>query len=114
IRRADGARILFCRSCGMGTVHPVPDDLPALYDDRYFAGGAAPGIGYADYVDTAEHGAVWAAALVEALNGRGRVLDVGCADGRMLKRLGRAVTPFGIEMNEAMAAKAARNGVSML
>jgi O-antigen biosynthesis protein len=117
--RSDGIWVLRCEGCGMGVVETVPDDLMQFYGDEYFGAGAqagsAPQHGYSDYLYTAEHGVSWAAALVKVLFPRGgRVLDIGCADGHLLAKLGPAYTRFGIEANETMCRIAGRHGVTIL
>src|SRR5579864_6249918 len=102
-QRSDGVNVLRCRECGMGVIETVPDDLMSLYSEAYYGtgqAGCAPEArpGYEDYAYTAEHGTAWAAALVRLFcpNG-GRVLDIGCADGHLLKKLGPGYDLYGIE-----------------
>ena len=119
-RRSDGVQVVCCAMCGMGVIDPIPDDLQALYGDDYYGlgrsnGGVQGGQGYADYAFTAEHGVGWAAALTMLLRpAGGRVLDIGCADGHLLGKLGPGYTVFGIEANEATGRLAAERGVVVL
>ena len=43
--------------------------------------------------------------LIEAYFGPGRVLDIGCANARLLAKLGEHHTPFGVEISEDLAKK---------
>jgi hypothetical protein len=85
----------------MGVVDHIPDDLLALYGYDYYgieSGHPQNERGYTDYAYTAEHGVGWAAALVKLLRpAGGRILDIGCADGHLLGKIGRGYTTFGIE-----------------
>ncbi|ODV43721.1 hypothetical protein AWV79_15090 [Cupriavidus sp. UYMMa02A] len=72
----------------MGMIENPPADTSAFYHDGYYGGEEQAEIGYADYAFTAEHALLWVRLLVQALIKGGRVLDVGCADGFMLRNLG--------------------------
>ena len=109
--RGDGVSVVRCIRCGMGVIDPIPGDLLGMGQ----RGSGRPGQGYSDYPYSAEHGVGWAAALVRLLRPTGgRVLDIGCADGRLLAKLGPGYTAFGIEANEAASRIAAERGVIML
>lgn len=111
-RRVDGHTVLRCSHCGMGVLDEIPEDLHSFYSDDYYD---APGrMGYSDYTFMAEHGVGWAAALIRCLKPSGRVLDVGCVNGNLLRRLGDGYECFGIEANEAMAARAAKGGIGII
>ncbi|MEI5996869.1 class I SAM-dependent methyltransferase [Paraburkholderia bengalensis] len=98
----------------MGVVEAPPGDTSVFYRDDYYGKNESETIGYADYAFTAEHGLLWAQLLVQALKPAGRVLDVGCADGFLLRKLGDAYEKFGIEVNKKAANTAAAAGVTMV
>lgn len=56
----------------------------------------------------------WAAALIRLIRASGRVLDIGCADGRLLQRLGPDYQPFGIELNCHMAEQCRQAGIQII
>ena len=112
-QRVDGRWVLSCGQCGMGVVAVRPLDLSALYADEYYSIDA-PGNGYSNYAFTSEHGTAWAAALIQSLAPSGRVLDVGCADGRLLCKLLASHDCYGIEVNQSMASKATGAGVHII
>ena len=117
-KRNDGMHIVRCTQCGMGVVDHIPDDLLALYGDDYYgveSGCRQNAHGYTDYAYTGEHGVGWAAALVKLLRpAGGRILDIGCADGLLLGKLGQGYETFGIETNEAIGRLASERGVVVL
>jgi O-antigen biosynthesis protein len=113
-QRSDGIMVLRCDECGMGVLERIPDDFLSVYGDGYY-GNAGADYGYQDYAYTAEHGVAWAAALVRLLRpAGGRVLDIGCADGHLLAKLGSGYELHGIEVNETMGRIAAQQGVSII
>lgn len=117
--RNDGVQVVCCAKCGMGVINPIPDDLLSLYGDDYYGSNEGfegePDRGYLDYTYTAEHGVSWAAALVKLLRpAGGRVLDIGCADGHLLTKLGTGYAKFGIEATEIAGRVAGERGVEML
>ena len=116
-RRSDRMAVLRCPTCDMGVVETIPDDLMALHGDGYCSAGCADDAGAVGhgYADTAEHAVSWASALVRVIRPQGgRVLDIGCANGRLLTKLGPRYATFGIEPNAAMAQAAADQGVDIL
>jgi SAM-dependent methyltransferase len=114
VTRGDGRRVLFCENCGMGVIEAPPVDTSVFYADGYYGREHDDDIGYVDYAFTAEHGLLWVKLMVEMLKPQGRVLDIGCADGFLLRKLGDAYEQFGIEVNAKAAAKAAASGVQMI
>jgi glycosyltransferase involved in cell wall biosynthesis/SAM-dependent methyltransferase len=112
--RSDGVTVLFCADCDMGVIHPIPDDLSHFYEGDYYNGGKASKDGYSDYETMAEHGVSWAAAIVDAIGKSGDILDIGCADGYLLRRLQLPMRLSGIEVNEEAAAKAREAGVDVI
>jgi hypothetical protein len=87
-QRTDGVRVLQCAVCGHGIVEHFQDDVQSLYGDNYFSAAPDSAVGYNDYAFAAEHGVTWAAALLRILKPGGKVLDIGCANGRALQLLG--------------------------
>ncbi|MFM0498168.1 class I SAM-dependent methyltransferase [Paraburkholderia caledonica] len=114
VTRGDGRRVLFCENCEMGVIEAPPHDTSVFYGDDYYGKDESETIGYADYAFTAEHGLLWVQLFVRALKPAGRVLDIGCADGFLLCKLGDAYEKFGIEVNRKAADKAAAAGVTLV
>ncbi len=113
--RDDGVRVLFCAGCGMGVVEQRPADTAHFYTDDYYHRAEDSAHGYADYEFTAEHGLLWTRVLIERLLPTGgAVLDIGCATGFLLRRLGGAYRRAGIEANPAAARVAAAAGIDIL
>src|SRR5262245_5633147 len=99
--RSDGVPVLQCEQCQMGFVERYPADLNAYYAGGYYAAKNAvqTGRGYVDYDIDAAHALSWAIYLIRMLRSTGRVLDIGCANGYLLKGLGPRFNQFGIEVN---------------
>ncbi len=113
--RGDGVRVLFCAGCGMGVIENRPADTAHFYTDDYYHRAEDSAHGYIDYEFTAEHGLLWTRVLIERLLPTGgAVLDIGCATGFLLRRLGSAYRRAGIEANPTAAGIAAGSGIEIL
>jgi SAM-dependent methyltransferase len=103
----------------MGALEERPASTEHFYADGYYGGPASEGwpagTHYEDYDFTAEHTHLWVRLMMEALRPTGgRILDVGCANGFLLRRLKGRFERFGIEVNVAAAAAAARGGITII
>jgi SAM-dependent methyltransferase len=112
-----------CGSCGVIRLNPRPDvsELDRIYPPDYYAynllsegGDRSPGL--LDGVKARMYQRRLL-ALVDRLgkDGTVRILDVGCADGRLLdwykaSRVGDRLETHGIEMSDAAASEARRRG----
>ncbi len=115
--RSDGIEVLQCMRCRMGRVAQRPLDTAAYYTDSYYSSDAAGDAGYSDYTMVAAHSLAWTAELIRLLSSGGKslkILDVGCADGHLLKQLGPTYETFGIEANEHLREHCARAGIRIL
>lgn len=116
-------RFVRCTGCGVVRLNPRPDvsELGRIYPPDYYAYGLLSEEGD----EPAGLGAKLKRrmyqrrfmALLDRLGRTGplRILDVGCADGRLLdwyrqSPAGERLETFGIELNEAAAAEARRRG----
>jgi glycosyltransferase involved in cell wall biosynthesis/SAM-dependent methyltransferase len=113
-QRTDGVHVLQCTRCGHGIVEQFQENVQSLYGDDYFSGPPDSVTGYQEYAETAEHSIAWAPSLLRILKPRGRVLDIGCANGLALQLLGEGYECFGIELNDSMAEEARRSGVHLI
>ena len=112
--RSDGINVIRCSHCGMGVAEKYPADLKFLYSDAYYQATGAWDQGYANYSYTAEHGVAWAASLISLLAPHGRTLDIGCADGHLLKKLRSTHECYGIEVNARMADQCSSGGIKII
>ena len=112
--RSDGIPVIVCRRCGHGVVAYLPGPVEAFYEDDYFSSPKDASTGYVDYPYTAEHGVAWAAALAQLLLPSGRILDIGCADGHLLRKFGTAYERFGIEPNARAAKECRHHGITVV
>ncbi|MFM0597983.1 glycosyltransferase [Paraburkholderia dilworthii] len=110
--REDGVRIKQCEYCGLGVVEHPPADPSTFYGDAYYVSGRESG--YADYRLAAEHGLGWAIKLLGLLHRDGKILDIGCADGYLLRRQDGNFERFGIEVNPKMAEEATSAGIHII
>ncbi len=108
-REGQAWRYLRCPGCGLRRLDPLPtpDQLAAVFDDGYFAGGGERG-GYQDYdADAAIHLANARKRLRGLLAGPGLLVDVGCASGyALLAAQERGWRAVGVEVSPAAAARA--------
>ncbi|MDQ0034566.1 SAM-dependent methyltransferase [Variovorax boronicumulans] len=113
LTRGDGRNVLFCENCDMGVVEVVPEDTSVFYEDTYY-GATHAEVGYHDYEFTADHSLLWVKLVLEAISSTGRILDIGCANGHLLRSLNGAYERFGIEVNAAAAGVAQNRGVTII
>lgn len=86
--------VVKCPNCGLVYLNPMPctEDIAKVYDAReYYCNKGSPAdtpLGYPDYLMLKEHHNFVADELLRPLKGinPGKVLDVGCGMGTMLKR----------------------------
>ena len=116
-------RFVRCWHCDLVRLNPRPDvsELGRIYPPGYYAYGliadeleSAPGLSDRMKIRMYQRRLV---SLVERLGKAGtvRMLDVGCADGRLLdwykaSAVGQRVETHGVELNERAAAAARRRG----
>jgi len=119
----DEFRFVRCGSCGLVRLSPRPDvsELPRIYPPEYYAYNLVseePGreLGFTDRMKQRMYQRRLV-AQVDRVGKRGtvRILDVGCADGRLLdwfkgSSVGGRLETHGIEMDESAAATARRRG----
>jgi 2-polyprenyl-3-methyl-5-hydroxy-6-metoxy-1,4-benzoquinol methylase len=121
--------VVRCRSCGLVRLNPRPavSELDRIYPPEYYAyhlvhdeaeapSRFSPG-GLGEKIKAARYQRRFRALLERAAPGDGpiRVLDVGCADGRLLTWYreaipARTIETYGIDISEAAVEQARRNG----
>jgi 2-polyprenyl-3-methyl-5-hydroxy-6-metoxy-1,4-benzoquinol methylase len=121
--------VVRCRVCGLVRLNPRPavSELDRIYPPEYYAyhlvhEGAdqpskfSPG-GLGETIKAARYQKRFKVLLERAAPGTGpiRVLDVGCADGRLLTWYrqaipSRTIETYGIDISEAAVEQARRNG----
>ncbi|MFA6093126.1 MAG: class I SAM-dependent methyltransferase [Elusimicrobiota bacterium] len=100
-----GHRLSACADCETGSIAPFPtaQQLRELYTLDYFKGDRKK-FGYSDYAaESANHArsfASRAALLSELVPGKGRILDLGCANGAFLSALGPGWEKHGVELSK--------------
>ena len=99
----------------MGVIAEPPSETAQFYRGHYYKQSGDPHIGYADYEFTAEHSLLWIEVFLGMLFPEGgAVLDIGCATGSLLRRLGGAWRKYGIEVDQPAAAVATASGVEII
>lgn len=94
-------RVVVCRSCGLGRTEPQPPDtvLEPLYRGEYMSADARKFGGPVEAVRRVVVRAL-AARIARRIGGHGRVLDVGCGDGKLLVALAKhGFTGTGVELH---------------
>lgn len=99
-----------CPGCGSSFIEPMPCEaaLAGFYDESYYGNGDGKFIGPAETLSRMFR--CLRARKVNRLVPKGRILDVGCGRGimlRALKQLGHLVD--GIELENAAMVRASRN-----
>jgi 2-polyprenyl-3-methyl-5-hydroxy-6-metoxy-1,4-benzoquinol methylase len=102
------SRVLVCRRCGLGRLHPIPsaEELRALYPDEYYG---EPGTKFQPIIERLVRivGERHVGFLCGAVPPGGRVLDVGCGRGVLLGALAdRGFEVHGVEVSAAAASGA--------
>jgi 2-polyprenyl-3-methyl-5-hydroxy-6-metoxy-1,4-benzoquinol methylase len=111
-----------CATCGLEQTSPVPDaeELQTLYETYYNFGGEQGTF----YTKTRERflASFWYRLWVQfdgdasfhSRKGAGRLLDIGCNEGRSMKIFARnGFQPTGLELSERAAAVARANGFTV-
>jgi 2-polyprenyl-3-methyl-5-hydroxy-6-metoxy-1,4-benzoquinol methylase len=108
-----------CVSCGLEQLQsrPTPNELKALYEEHYNFGGES-GTRYAKFREIFLSSIVYRAwtrldgdIAFHGVLGSGRLLDIGCNEGRGLEIYKRnGFTPEGLELNQHAAAIARERG----
>ena len=98
-----GHRIALCAACGTASVDPLPspEDIRKVYTLDYFKGNRSK-FGYTDYAAEAACLERGFAARIEAIRSfvpKGRILDVGCANGSFLGAFGPEWDKHGVELS---------------
>jgi 2-polyprenyl-3-methyl-5-hydroxy-6-metoxy-1,4-benzoquinol methylase len=120
--------VVRCQECGLVRLNPRPavEELDRIYPAEYYAyhlvsdTGPAPRLspgGVGERIKALRYQRRFRALLDRAAPGTGtvRVLDVGCADGRLLTWYRdaaptRTVETYGIDISEAAVAQAKKHG----
>lgn len=111
-----------CEACGLVRLNPRPavSELPRIYPPDYYAYGLASEGGEAPRVTDRFKRRLYQGRVKSQLKrlgkpGRVRILDVGCADGRLLdwyreSPAGERLETHGIELDDGAAAIASNRG----
>lgn len=110
----DRFKIELCENCGIAFTRPrpAPSELPRYYPPAYYGGGTKRFPAFAERLQRALYGRR-ASAIQEMLGGKGRVLDIGCGPGFLLREFcARGWDVLGTEFSEESAAHA-RNTLNL-
>lgn len=114
-KRSDDRTVVQCESCGLGVLEILTSDRKEL-GDIYARHGenvsTDVNCGNNEYASLDRPS--WVGALIKLLCHSGSVLDIGCADGQLLFKLGENYTGFGIEANKKMASIAESKGITII
>ncbi|MEK7656287.1 MAG: class I SAM-dependent methyltransferase [Elusimicrobiota bacterium] len=99
----NGYQVLLCPACDTAFIDPMPGEeaIRGTYTLDYFKGNRSK-FGYADYsAESAFLARNFASRrkIIESFVPRGRILDVGCANGAFLAALGPHWEKHGIEVS---------------
>jgi SAM-dependent methyltransferase len=114
LERGDGAEILLCRNCGIGKLKNIPENLKEIYSAVYFNCDNDNPPAYVNYESTAAHATLWVKRFIQSILEKGKILDIGCANGYFLGSLDNDYDRYGIEISEYAFQKAEANGIKMI
>lgn len=83
--RIDGANFVRCRSCGLIVQNPQPISPGGRYDKEYFEYEIANQENFFDLMLKGLNDAAFFEGIVPTLPTQRRILDIGCATGRLLQ-----------------------------
>lgn len=110
--RAKDITLVRCRRCGLLYVSSRPESLSeknaAIYNEEYFFGGknVLPKIAGAQLKSCLQE-----KALLERFKPGGRILDVGCGNGKFLRVLGDAWEKHGCDVSPTAVDFVRRHGI---
>lgn len=103
---ADPFRIEVCQNCGIAFTRPSPSELSNYYPSGYYGGGSKRFPAFVDHLQRALYRRR-AAAVEQILGGKGKVLDIGCGPGFLLREFrAQGWDVQGTEFSEQSAAHA--------
>lgn len=82
--RVDGVVFVYCRNCGLVVQNPRPTSFGERYDEEYFEYEIANQENFFDLMLKGLDDAAFFEELVPTLPNHRRILDIGCATGRLL------------------------------
>ncbi|HMO58894.1 MAG TPA: class I SAM-dependent methyltransferase [Roseiflexaceae bacterium] len=116
LTRSDGVAVLQCANCRMAFVERYLRGVEAFYDDQYYYPEITTGAvqGYSNYDATAAHSLSWVTEWVRLVRESGTMLDIGCANGFLLKSLADRFDGYGIEVNPQLARRCEEDGITII